>query len=187
MTQIMLTIIISVKYIFWQIFKVRVCSRFVLQNYIALWSLTPPKTFRGRAATLTPLFLQLKIRSLVCAKDPVVYIIARRGLYQSSRGLYQSSRGLYQSSRGLYHRSPWFISSLAVVYIKAPGVYIKAPVVYIIDPRLFCIVNFAQRFCSHVPWFGSKIPVVWIKDPRGMDQRSPWHETTLSAFLSKIV
>ena len=36
--------------------KVRVCSRFVLQNYIAIWSLTHPKKCKGRAATLTPLF-----------------------------------------------------------------------------------------------------------------------------------
>ena len=83
----------------------RVCSRFLLQNNIALWSLTPPKKCKGRAATLTPLFLQLKIRSVVWAKDPVFYIIARRGLYQSSRGLYQSSRGLYQSSRCLCQSS----------------------------------------------------------------------------------
>ena len=134
----------------------RVCSRFLLQNNLALWSLTPQKQCKGRAATL---FLQSKIRSGVWAKDPGVYIIARRGLYQSSRGL-------YQSSRGLYHRSPWFISKLSGFISKLPGfisklavVYIKAPVVYIIDPRLFCIDNFEKRFCSHVPWFGSKIPV----------------------------
>ena len=113
---------------------------------------SPKNKFKGRAANLTPLFLQSKIRSRVWTKDPGVYIIARRGLYQSSRGL-------YQSSRGLYHRSPWFILKLAVVYI--------------IDPRPFCIYNFAKRFCSHMPWFGSKIPVVWIKDPRGVRQRSP--------------
>ena len=60
---------------------------------------------------------------------------------------------------GFISKLPWFISSLAVVYIKAPGVYIKAPGVYIIDPRPFCIYNFAKHFCSHVPWFGSKIPM----------------------------
>jgi len=91
---------------------VRVCSRFLLQNNLALWSLTPQKKYKGQAATLTPLFLQSKIRSGVWAKDPGVYnkapgvyIIARRGLYKSSRGLYESSRGLYESSRGIYESS----------------------------------------------------------------------------------
>ena len=108
------------------IIKVRVCSRFLLQNNIALWSLTTQKKFKGRAATLTPLFLQLKIRSVVWAKDPVVYIITRRSLYQSSWGLTQSFRGLYHRSPWFISKLPGFISSLAVVYIKAHGLYIKA-------------------------------------------------------------
>ena len=136
--------------------KVRVCSRILLQNNIAIWSLTTPKKCKGRAATLTPLFLQLKIRSVVWAKDPVVYIIgccglyqssrglyqSSRGLYQSSRGLYQSSRGLYQSSRGLYQSSPWFISKLPWFMSKLPWLISKHPVLYIIDPCLFCIDDF---------------------------------------------
>ena len=62
------------------------------------------------------------------------------------------------------------MASIAVIYIKAP-------VAYIIDPRMFCINNYAKRFCCHVPCIGSKTAVVWIKDCRGMRQRA------LSAFL----
>jgi len=75
---------------------------------------------------------------VVWAKDPVVYIVARRGLYQSSRGICQSSRGLYQSS-------PWFISLIPVRFV------------------LIILQNVSVAMCRGLdqrsPWYESKIPV----------------------------
>ena len=137
----------------------RVASRFLLQNNLALWSLTPQKKLKGRAATLTPLFLQSKIRSVICIKAPVfwhkapvTYIIARRVLYQSSRGMAQSSRGLYHCSpcsisKFPWHNTelPWFISLIPVCFV------------------LIILQNVSVATCRGLdqrsPWYGSKIPV----------------------------
>ena len=43
--------------IFYQVFKVKVCPRFLFHNNLALWSMMTPKKMKGRAATPSPLFL----------------------------------------------------------------------------------------------------------------------------------